>query len=176
MMIKKTYLAAAALVFLQLFSGCQKEQPVPVKIQLLAKAPWKMVEWKSDPAYPIQTPGGIVYFADFFEYYKAVDLPCILQRNLGFDVGTSDYNYEYGAYTSRQGVGNCSTDPIQKKGVWFLHETQNESSLYLQKDITVPVLDFIYTIEEITESRLVLSYKVVNGGFPYIFRQTYTHD
>ena len=81
-----------------------------------------------------------------------------------------------GNYIYREGASACGTDIIKEECTFFMEEEQDAVRIYFELPDSKPFnykIRKIYTVEELTQTTLVFSYKIQAGSTVYVWREFY---
>lgn len=172
----------AFALFLSVLSGCEKTGTVPTLESFLTSGKWKMVSWKSEPAYPFRSGTSTVNVTDLMQYYKSAGDLCTIDQTYVFELGPESSGYRNGAFNFYRGSNACSKTMPELTGYWSLTEfAGNGPTLGLYKtveDISKNSFAAAPRILEISPGRLIISDKYVITGSStlYVWTRTFTHD
>ena len=136
-------LAALAII------ACKKDELS--KTELLTKGPWTQTAEKYNPPVPVQIGDSItfttVYVADFFE----ILYDCAKDDQLSFQANGL-YKWETGpTVCDNNGNGVSTESTVYDQGSWVFNTSETKITL------SDGYYSYDYTIEELTENKLVLS-------------------
>lgn len=167
-----------SLVGISVLSGllaCNADEPIPSTVSLLTAHTWQLSTWTSTPALPATINGTATPFTNLFDLYRAINNTCPLDQHFTFAAGPASQSYEYGNYSYRQGqAASCGSQQRSHSGLWSRSDSNGKILLYLKAAGSGNVYNDIYTVSELSSTRLVLTDRAQIVGSPTIYTRTYT--
>ena len=167
---RKTLCAGVVL----LLSSCYDEPTVPGRTILLTQGTWVRTAWASTPPYRYTYSNGTTgTFSNLFDLYA----PCRHDDEyIFFDADPTITTYTRGNYLYKEGTIACGTENTLESCTFFMQEEQGAVKIYFELPGSEPLnykIKKIYTVEQLTPTTLIFSYKVQSGNTVHVWQEFY---
>jgi hypothetical protein len=153
--------------------GCDKEDQMPSRVQLLIRKDWKLQEFTSSPAYPFTVNGTVTTFTDIMAFYRTYN-PCFLKEGYHFEVGPNSSQFQEGIYTYYQAERSCTPQAVKDTGRWYFQDAP-DVILWRAQLNNLSQLKTSIIVDQLTYSKLtaISRIKLVTNGPIYELKRTF---